>query len=86
METLEEIIEYAKEMDYNDAEFFTNPSYATAFIGMTSDGRPVYDYDKMVDYLIKNHCMSFEEAREYIDFNVIDCYIPGMTPIVIYPI
>ena len=46
---------------------FTNPSYDTAIIGITQDGNLIYNYDKMVEYLLD--CMSEEEAIDFIDYN-----------------
>ena len=36
---------------------------------MTADNRAVYDYEKMIDYLVKIQHMTCEDAVEYIDFN-----------------
>lgn len=32
----------------DDVIIFDNPSYDDALVGVTEDGRAVYDYDKMV--------------------------------------
>ena len=53
MNTLEEVKEYICEQGYDDVPVFDNPDFATAFIGMSSDGRAVYDYNKMVECLIQ---------------------------------
>lgn len=36
---------------YEDVTTLTNYSYDTALIGVTEDGRAVYDFDKMVAWL-----------------------------------
>ena len=48
---------------------FTNPSYNTAIVGTTWEGNLVYDYDKMVEYLLD--CMSEEEAIDFIEYNTL---------------
>lgn len=48
---------------------FTSPSYDTAIIGTTWEGNLVYDYDKMLIYLVENEDMSEEEAIDFIDYN-----------------
>ena len=39
----------------------------------------VYDYDKCIDILMKE--MSFEEAIEYFEYNVIGAYVGESTPV-----
>ena len=78
----------AKEMmidaGYEDAILFNDPSYDSAFIGATSDGRAVYLYDKMVEHLSSE--MSAEEAIEFIDYNVIGSlpYVGEKAPVVVF--
>ena len=40
-------------------------------VGVTYDNRAVYDYDKIIEDLVKYHHLTPEEAREHIDFNII---------------
>ena len=37
---------------YEDVKYLVNYSYDSALIGITEDGRAVYDFDKMVDWLV----------------------------------
>ena len=57
-----------------------------AFIGLTHDGRAVYDYEKMVQSKMENDGMTFEEAREFIDYNTMTSlkYYKN-APLVLYP-
>ena len=48
---------------------FTNPSYNIAIIGITQDGNLIYDYEKMIEYLLD--CMSEEEAIDFIEYNTL---------------
>ena len=41
----------------------------------------VYDYEKCVDILIKRDGMTYEEAVEFMEFNVVDAYVGKTTPI-----
>ena len=43
-----ELRDYLLENGYEDTVIFTNPSYSKAFIGVSTDGRAIYDYYKMV--------------------------------------
>lgn len=67
---------------------FSNCSYDTAFIGVTEDNRAVYDYRKMVAWLIENDGMTEEEAEEWIGYNTIETLqnAGSRAPIIIYPL
>ena len=70
------------EAGYEGTIFFTNPSYEDAFLGVSSDDRAIYDYEKMVEFLINHEDMTEDEAREFIDYNAT-FYIEG-GPIILY--
>ena len=74
------------DMGYTDSKTFLNPSYETAIIGVNTDGRVIYDYELMVEYLIDNDNMTREEAVDYIDYNTIRSlpYVGYKAPIVMY--
>lgn len=57
------------EAGYEGTIFFTNPSYEDAFLGISSDDRAIYDYEKMVESLVNHEDMTEDEAREFIDYN-----------------
>lgn len=88
--TDEEIKEYIEENGSNLSIYFTNPNYASAIIGISTDGNIVYSYEKMVDYLIATDDMTYEDAVDWIDYDVIRSipYIQkmGIVPIIIYEI
>ena len=42
-----------------------------AIIGSTVDGRVVYDYDLIVAIFCERDGMTSDEAKEYIDYNVV---------------
>ena len=43
-----------------------------------------YDYDKAQKILVKRDGMSFTEAHEYMEFNVVSAYVGDFTPIFIH--
>jgi hypothetical protein len=54
-----------------EAIVFDNMSYDGSIVGVTTDGRVVYDYDKMVEELMEDEEWSYEDAVEWIEFNTI---------------
>ena len=71
-----------------DAIVFDNMSYDGSIIGITTDGRVVYDYDKMVEELMQDEEWSYEDAVEWIDYNTIRAlpYAGENGPIIMYSI
>lgn len=90
MKTPEEILEengYAiEDLAAEKTMLFRNPDFAEAIIGISDNFSIVYDYDKMVKILVRDDDISYEEAVEYIDCNVLKAlpYCNGKAPIVIY--
>ena len=54
---------------YDDIIIFDNPSYEGALIGVTWDNQAVYDYDLMIQSLMKEDNMTEEEAADFISYN-----------------
>lgn len=73
---------------YEDVIYLTNFGYDDALIGISEDNRAVYDYNKMIEWLIKEENWSEEEAIEWIDYNTIRAlsYMGDKAPIIMYPI
>ena len=67
---------------------FENPDYDSAIIGITEDNQVVYDYDKMIEHLIQEDDMSYEEAIDFISYNTIRSlsYVGMGAPIVMHSI
>lgn len=76
------------ENGYEDVKYLTNFSYDTALIGVTDDNRAVYDFDKMVDWLVDTQNFTGEEAIEWIECNTIRAlpYMGKEAPIIMYPL
>lgn len=69
-----------------DAIVFDNMSYDGSIVGVTTDGRVVYDYDKMVEELMADEEWNYDDATEWIDYNTIRAlpYAGENGPIIMY--
>ena len=74
------------ENGYVGVTFLTEYSYDDALIGVTEDGRAVYDYEKMIQWLMDTEGWSCEEAMEWIDYNTLRSlpYMGEGAPIIMY--
>lgn len=54
-----------------DALRFENPSFDNSIVAVDYDGRLIYDYDLMVEELMKQDDMSGEEAIDFIFYNTL---------------
>lgn len=84
MNAEERLLEYG----YEGIKYLTDYSYDDALIGVTEDGRAVYDFDKMVDWLVDTEGWTDEEAVEWIECNTIRAlpYFGEGAPIIMYPL
>ena len=62
--------DYCLERDFSTI-LFDGPSFDQSIVGITDDGRLVYDYEKMVNELAEEDGISYEEAQEFIDYNTM---------------
>lgn len=46
----------------------------------------VYSYQLIIDILMKRDGMSYDEAEEYADFNILGSWMGPQTPIFVMPI
>lgn len=76
------------EAGYEDVVILANYSYDTALLGVTEDGRAVYDYEKMIRWLIDTEGWTQEEAIEWIEYNTIRAlpYMGDKAPLIMYPL
>lgn len=76
-----------EELGYEDVIVFDDYGEET-LIGVDSNNRAVYDYDKMVEWTMKNFDCTYEDAMDWIDYNTIRSmpYVGDGAPIVVYPI
>ena len=82
MSKIKEINEYAEEVE---EEIIIYDEFEDAIIGLADrfgmDTSVAYDYDKVIKILMGD--MSYEEAVEYFDFNVIGGWVGDSTPVFI---
>ena len=71
---------------YDDVLILENYSYDDALVGVTEDGRAVYDFNKMVAWLVETEGFTEEAAIEWIEYNTIRAlpYLGDQAPIVIH--
>jgi len=70
---------------YEDVVFFRNYGYDGCIIGITTNNRAVYSFEKMVQWLHDKHNMTEEDAVEWIEYNTLKAlpYVEN-APIVAY--
>lgn len=73
---------------YEDVVIFKDEGYDDALIGISEDGRAIYDFDLMVEWLMKVDGITSEEAMEWIEYNTIRSlpYAGPSAPIIMYRI
>ena len=67
---------------------FENPDYDSAIIGITENNQVVYDYEKMIEHLMQEDDMDYEESVDFISYNTIRSlpYAGEGAPIIMYSI
>lgn len=73
---------------YENVVYLINYSYDDALIGITTDNRAVYDFNKMIEWLVFNEGFEPTEAIEWIEYNTIRAlpYMGDKAPIIMYPL
>lgn len=73
---------------YENVKIFMNHSYDNALIGVSNDGKAVYDYEKMIECLINEEGWTDEESVEWIEYNTMRAlpYMGADAPIIMYPL
>lgn len=71
---------------YEDVVILDNPSYDDALVGVTEDGRAVYDFRKMLAWLVEHDDMTEDEAWDWIEYNTIRAlpYAGERAPIIMF--
>ena len=70
--------------DLNPVALFAD-GFDDALIGYDANSFcATYDYDKAQKILVNRDGMSFTEAHEYMEFNVVSAYVGDFTPIFIH--
>lgn len=84
LKTEDDVKELIESYGYEDVIIFSNPDYASAFVGITDDNRAVYDLDEMITFLMNEDGITDIEALEFIEYNTIRSlpYIGERAPII----
>lgn len=76
------------EKGYEGTMFLTSFSYDDALVGVTTDRQAVYDYDRMVEWLVGKEGFEDDiEAMEWIDYNTLGAvpYYGSAAPVIFFP-
>lgn len=82
MNAEERLLEYG----YENVKYLVNESYDDALIGVSEDGRAVYDFGLMIEWLVNKYDWSETEAIEWIEVNTLRAlpYMGEDAPIIMY--
>ena len=79
--------EYLISKGFTDVNILSNPGYSTAFVGVTSTNQAVYDFDKMVKYLVeRGYAETDADAVYFIENDTIPVihHSEPFPPIILY--
>jgi hypothetical protein len=48
----------------------------------TKNASLIYDYDKLIEHFMFNEGMSYEDAEEYVNYNIVCLWAGDSTPII----
>lgn len=70
----------------DEALVFDNPAFDYSIVGVTIDGRAVYDYESMIIEYMTYEDATLEEAIDWIEYNTIRSlpYAGEYAPIIIH--
>ena len=73
---------------YEGIKYLPDYSYDDALIGVSHDGRAIYDYEKMIEWLMNEEGWSDDECVEWIEVNTLRSlpYMGNDAPIIMYPL
>lgn len=82
MNAEERLLEYG----YEDVKYLINESYDDALIGVSEDGRAIYDFGLMIEWLMTKYDWSETESIEWIETNTLRAlpYFGEGAPIIMY--
>jgi len=81
--TKEDLKQFLADEGYDDILIFENPDFANAFVGISTTGQAIYDYERMIECLVNEDDMSYEEAADFISYNTVrSCEYTKDSPII----
>ena len=83
--TMKELKDFLGERGFKDAVVLESPDYLSAIVGVSDDGRVIYDYENMAQCLMETEGMDYEEAMEFVNFNTLGAvpYMGDKRPIIL---
>lgn len=71
---------------YDGVIYLTNYDYDDALVGVSEDNRAIYDYGKMVEWLVKKKGFRETDAIEWIEYNTMRAlpYMGENAPIIMH--
>ena len=75
------------EAGFKGIKYLTDYSYDSALIGVSENYEAVYDYELMIEWLMKEEGWSVEDAIDWVEYNTLRAlpYFGAGRPIVIFP-
>ncbi len=82
--TYEEVCKYAEDQDIY-VKVLSSPSYKNSIVGISYDNRVIYDYDLMVEDLMQEEDLGYEDALEFLEYNTLRAlpYMGDGAPIIL---
>ena len=82
MNAEERLLEYG----YEGVKYLVDEGYDDALIGVSEDGRAIYDFGLMIEWLMTKYDWSETESIEWIEVNTIRAlpYFGDKAPIIMY--
>ena len=76
--------EWLVSQGYDEAIVLENPSYRNAVVGISDEGRVIYSEKIIIEDMIIDEGMSYEEALDNFNYNLIRSlpYMSEMAPII----
>lgn len=68
--TYEEVCKYSEDQEI-EVKVFSSPSFKNSIIGISYDDRVIYDYDLMIEDLMKEEGFDYASALEFLEYNTI---------------
>ena len=68
-----------------DPDILFADGWDAAFLGITANHHhaivAVYDYDKIIEIMVERDGATYEDAEEFVEFNIVGAYVGERTPI-----
>ncbi len=79
------IAEMADDLEFDDMIILDDHAYDKSIVGVTEDGRLVYDYSSMVEEYMEDEACDDVDAEEWLTYNTLRAipYMGDHAPIVV---